>query len=184
VLQAVRARLASAAIEIAGVSSTVDDALDADVDVIMAVDDTPSGTVLDEGGPGLIMLGDDQSVRRLAGRAGPAWGVLPPDASGPELAAAAAAVAQGLVVVPPSSARGLARTVEDEDDVEREALTTREREVLELASHGLSNRDLAATLGISEHTVKFHLASIYGKLGAGSRTEAVRRGLRRGLITL
>ena len=89
-----------------GVSSTIDDALDADVDVIIAVDDTPSRTVLEDGGPGLIVLGDDQSVGWLAGRAGGAWGLLPRDASGPELATAAAAVAQGLVVVPPSSARG------------------------------------------------------------------------------
>ena len=57
-----------------------------------------------------------------------------------------------------------------------EQLTPREREVLALAADGLSNREIAAELGISEHTVKFHLASVFGKLGASSRTEAVRRG--------
>jgi DNA-binding NarL/FixJ family response regulator len=63
-------------------------------------------------------------------------------------------------------------------------LTPREREILELLAQGLSNRAIAGALGISEHTVKFHLASIYGKLGASTRTGAVRRALRRGLITI
>ena len=65
-----------------------------------------------------------------------------------------------------------------------EPLTPREREVLELLAHGLSNRQIAERLGISEHTAKFHVAAISGKLGAASRTEAVSRGVRRGLITL
>ena len=113
-VEAVRARLSPAAIEIVGVSSTVDGALDAAVDVIIAIDDTSSVTALEEGGPGLVVLGSDATVGRLADRAGAAWGVVPRDATGPELAAAVAAVAEGLVVVPPSSARGLARTIEDE----------------------------------------------------------------------
>src|SRR5437588_4256415 len=65
-----------------------------------------------------------------------------------------------------------------------ESLTTREREVLELVSQGLSNKLIARRLQISEHTVKFHISSISSKLGASSRTDAVSRGLRRGLITL
>lgn len=65
-----------------------------------------------------------------------------------------------------------------------EALTTREREVLELLSQGLPNKLIARRLQISEHTVKFHVSSIYAKLGASSRTDAVSRGVRRGLITL
>jgi DNA-binding NarL/FixJ family response regulator len=65
-----------------------------------------------------------------------------------------------------------------------EALTTRERDVLEWLALGLSNRAIAQRLGISEHTVKFHVASIYGKLGVSSRAEAVRGAARRGLITL
>jgi len=65
-----------------------------------------------------------------------------------------------------------------------EALTPREHEVLELAALGLSNHSIAARLAISDHTVKFHLASVYGKLGVRSRTAAVRRGLSRGLITI
>ncbi len=65
-----------------------------------------------------------------------------------------------------------------------EPLTPRERQVLEHLAEGLSNREIAARLGISEHTVKFHVSAIYGKLGAASRAEAVRHGLRHGLITL
>jgi DNA-binding NarL/FixJ family response regulator len=63
-------------------------------------------------------------------------------------------------------------------------LTAREHEVLELVGLGLSNKLIARQLQISEHTVKFHVSSISNKLGASSRTDAVRRGLRHGLITL
>lgn len=65
-----------------------------------------------------------------------------------------------------------------------EMLTGRERTVLALAAGGLGNREIAQELAISEHTVKFHLASIFGKLGASSRTDAVRRGIRLGLVDL
>jgi DNA-binding NarL/FixJ family response regulator len=65
-----------------------------------------------------------------------------------------------------------------------ETLTSRETEVLELLAEGLSNKGIAARLGISDQTVKFHVASIGGKLGAANRTDAVRRAVRRGLIAL
>jgi two-component system nitrate/nitrite response regulator NarL len=65
-----------------------------------------------------------------------------------------------------------------------EPLTTREQDVLQWLALGLSNRAIADRLGISEHTVKFHVASIYGKLGVSSRAQAVRRAVRGGLITL
>lgn len=74
----------------------------------------------------------------------------------------------------------------DSDDVEwiDDALTAREVEVLELLAEGLPNKAIAARLGISDQTVKFHIASILSKLGASNRTEAVRRALRRGLVGL
>lgn len=65
-----------------------------------------------------------------------------------------------------------------------EHLTTREHDVLALVADGLSNREIASALAISEHTVKFHLASIFGKLGVSTRTEAVQRGLRLGVIDI
>jgi DNA-binding NarL/FixJ family response regulator len=65
-----------------------------------------------------------------------------------------------------------------------EELTARESEVLRLVSMGLGNKEVAGRLAISEHTVKFHISSILGKLHAGSRTEAVSLGIRRGLIPI
>ena len=63
-------------------------------------------------------------------------------------------------------------------------LTERERQVLQLTAEGLANKQIAAALEISEHTVKFHLSSLYAKLGVTSRTEAVRAGARRGWVVL
>jgi ATP/maltotriose-dependent transcriptional regulator MalT len=65
-----------------------------------------------------------------------------------------------------------------------ETLTTREHDVLALVADGLPNREIAGRLAISEHTVKFHLASVFGKLGVSTRTEAVQRGLRLGVIDI
>jgi two-component system, NarL family, response regulator YdfI len=65
-----------------------------------------------------------------------------------------------------------------------EPLTPRELEVLELVTEGLANKAIAERLGISDQTVKFHIASILGKLGASNRTDAVRRAVRMGLVTL
>jgi DNA-binding NarL/FixJ family response regulator len=70
------------------------------------------------------------------------------------------------------------------DGTYEEKLTPRELDVLELLTEGLSNKFIAERLGISDQTVKFHIAQILGKLGAANRTDAVRRALRRGLIGL
>lgn len=78
-------------------------------------------------------------------------------------------------------ADGIERTGEEGFD---EPLTAREIQVLELLAEGLANKAIAARLGISDQTVKFHVASISGKLGAVNRTDAVRRAVRRGLIAL
>jgi DNA-binding NarL/FixJ family response regulator len=72
----------------------------------------------------------------------------------------------------------------DDVAVVDEPLTQREIQVLELLAEGLPNKAIAARLGISDQTVKFHVASIAGKLGAANRTDTVRRAVRRGLITL
>jgi len=73
---------------------------------------------------------------------------------------------------------------DDEFDRPHESLTAREHDVLELLAQGLGNREIAERLGISDHTVKFHLSAIFGKLGATTRTDAVRRALSLGLIGL
>jgi len=79
----------------------------------------------------------------------------------------------------------VARPLPASDDLTAiEPLTPRELEVLELVTEGLPNKAIAVRLGISDQTVKFHLASIMGKLGASNRTEAVRRAVRMGLVTL
>ena len=72
----------------------------------------------------------------------------------------------------------------DDDDPLVETLTPRESQVLGLVADGLPNKAIAAALGVSDETVKFHLGSIFGKLGASNRTDAVRLALRRGLVPL
>ena len=140
-------------------------------------------------GPALIVLSDDERlVGTLRGLSLRSWGLVPPDASAAELQAAVTAAALGLIVLAqPLGDRLLAGRVAvtalpaDESD---EPLTSREHEVLDLLGQGLSNKQIARRLAISEHTVKFHVSALYAKLGATSRTDAVSRGARRGLITL
>src|SRR5579862_2593638 len=125
------------------------------------------------------------SALNAALRAGVA-GILPANAGGDLLVAGIAAVKSGLLVVHPeqfAAARTASIEVEEAPGL-LEALTTREREVLRMLAEGLANKEIASRLAISEHTVKFHVASIFGKLGAASRAEAVAIGMRRGLILL
>jgi DNA-binding NarL/FixJ family response regulator len=136
----------------------------------------------------LLVTGELQAARRIAELPARAWGILPLEASSEELAAAVYALAEGLFVGAPGLARQLFARRSSQQTVEAEALveplTEREAEVLQLLAQGLANKQIAATLGISEHTVKFHTSAIYAKLGAASRTEAVRLGVQKGLIIL
>jgi len=138
----------------------------------------------------LVVLSDSDErqtsiLRRLPLRG---WSIAPLDAPATQLQAAIAAAAEGFIALPSIVAeRALGqRSVVEAMNIESldEPLTGREREVLEMLSRGLSNKLIARRLSISEHTVKFHVSSIYTKLGASSRTDAVSRGVRRGLITL
>jgi DNA-binding NarL/FixJ family response regulator len=142
-----------------------------------------------EGGLAVLLLADDlQAAQELAGLPWRAWGVLPFDVSGEELQAAIHALSQGLLVGAPALMRPvlgrLLNAEAEEGEALVEALTERETQVLQLLAHGLANKQIAVQLGISEHTVKFHVSSIYTKLGATNRTEAVRKGLQRGLVLL
>lgn len=107
-------------------------------------------------------------------------GIVPGNLSAGGMRAALEAVAQGLTVLEANGER-LQRSEGDALDLV-EPLTGREREVLGMLAQGLGNKEIAVRLSISEHTVKFHVASILGKLGAATRTEAVSIALRRGLI--
>lgn len=92
-------------------------------------------------------------------------------------ARACGVIADALVLAPPPAR-------DDDEFAAVEALTGRETDVLELVAEGLSNKEIGERLGISDQTVKFHVASIAGKLGAANRTDAVRRAVRAGLLTL
>ena len=116
--------------------------------------------------------------------------VLPNDVSPEQLVAALQAAASGLLVLHPAQAaaqvatNGFASARSRELNELAEPLTPRESEVLQMLAGGLGNKEIASKLAISEHTVKFHVASILSKLGAASRTEAVSLGIRRGLVLL
>jgi two-component system, NarL family, response regulator YdfI len=112
--------------------------------------------------------------------------VLGAGASTAQLRAAIRAVAEGLIVLSDDarSFSSRAESIEFAPAEELESLTAREREVLNLMAGGLGNKQIAVKLRISEHTAKFHVASILGKLGATTRTEAVTIGVRNGLVLL
>ena len=119
-------------------------------------------------------------VLRLARIEDDTASVLPPDLTPVQLDAALRAVAAGLrVALPEATMPGFA-----EAEPARPPLTPRELEILRALSDGLSNKAVARQLGISAHTVKFHLEAVFAKLGVASRAEAVAKGLRRGLILL
>jgi two-component system, NarL family, response regulator YdfI len=137
----------------------------------------------------LVLLSDHPSAAWSAEalRAG-VRAVLPATLSPDQLMAALQAAVAGLVVLHPSEIMAAVPTAgapASQPLAElTEPLTRREREVLQMLAAGLGNKEIAARLNISDHTAKFHVASILGKLGAATRTEAVALGIRRGLILL
>ena len=131
----------------------------------------------------LVLTDDEGAVGKLRSLPLRGWGIVPPDAPPEELGAAAAAVGRGLVVLPPSLTERLLGTSAAVEALS-EPLTAREDEVLALVGRGLPNKLIARELSISEHTVKFHVSSVYAKLGVTNRAEAVSQGARRGLISL
>jgi DNA-binding NarL/FixJ family response regulator len=128
-----------------------------------------------------LLLSDDplnvREMRRFSG----VWGILPTESSAEELTAAIHALSQGLIV---GTSTLLFESDSESEPLSHGPLTDRESEVLGLVAKGMANKQIAVALGISEHTVKFHVSSIYSKLNVTNRTEAVREGLRGGWVAL
>lgn len=192
--------LAAREFEVVGSIATIETLTDVLADAapdVLLVDssgepfDAAMGSILSSGlaaDISIVVLGDGiapaASVDAL--RAG-IRAALPSDISPDQLVAALQAAAGGLFVLHPSQANealpagsGPARA----PDELAEPLTRRELEVLQMLAAGLSNKEIASRLNLSDHTAKFHVASILGKLGASTRTEAVSLGIRRGLVLL
>jgi two-component system, NarL family, response regulator YdfI len=137
--------------------------------------------------PAVVVLGEEPLERwgPRALRAG-ARAVLPRSAPAEAIEAAIAAALTGLVVLPPQLVASASpiRTAAPPAASSQQPLTPRELEVLQLLASGLGNKLVAARLGISEHTVKSHIAALYAKLGVSSRGEAVAAGVRLGVLML
>ena len=136
--------------------------------------------------PAIVLLSADaqpawsSEVLRLGVRA-----MLPRDAAPAEVLAAVEAASTGLAVVDPHDLEALlSASNPTAASAESRVLTPRELEVLRLMAEGAANKNIAWKLGISEHTVKFHVASILAKLNASTRTEAVAIGIRKGMILI
>jgi len=147
--------------------------------------DTGSVALIDDPDPAWVRSALRASIHAIIGR----------DVNIEDMQLALQAADAGFVLLHPTSVHGLLQNNAiteinnlSEDDLGREEmfedLTARESEVLRLVSMGLGNKEIAVRLAISEHTAKFHISSILGKLHAGSRTEAVSLGIRKGLIPI
>lgn len=167
-------------IEVLELSTTV--AGDAFVDVLIAAG--ISADQIPNPATPLVVLADDSEP--------PAWGQnvrawLPLNALPCEIAAAVIAAASELTVLTDTQSRRWLPGAEPgrgNRDGLVEALTPRELQVLRMLAEGLANKEIAARLGISDHTAKFHVTQILGKLGVASRAEAVAAGIRRGLVPI
>jgi two-component system, NarL family, response regulator YdfI len=126
----------------------------------------------------VVILSDEDLPLATLRSAHGGFAQLPANAPGEQILAAIEAAAAGLAVLHPDHV-GLLAPLATED-----VLTPREREVLQILGAGLGNREIAARLGISEHTAKFHVSQILAKLNAATRAEAVSIAIRRGLVPL
>lgn len=134
-------------------------------------------------GPPAVLVTDRPAEEGQLGPQIRAW--LPLHASAEEIRAAILATANELVVLTSAQASQWLRGESAEtENMFVEALTHRESQVLRMMADGLGNKEIAAQLGISEHTAKFHVAQILAKLGVNTRTEAVALGIRRGLVPI
>jgi DNA-binding NarL/FixJ family response regulator len=130
----------------------------------------------------LALAESNRDSRMLVALQAGARGCLPKTATGPELLEAAQSILDGEPILSTSATTALLERLRGETHAE--TLTPREGEVLRHVAAGLTNKAIALKIGISEHTVKFHLGSVMSKLGAASRAEAVAVAMRRGLISV
>jgi len=137
---------------------------------------------------GVLLIYDDPKIMgQLSGLPMKAWGILDTESTQAELVAGIHAVNEGLVVASPvwlNRALSHQNSNIDENHEMVEVLTEREIEILQLLAYGLTNKQIAARLKISAHTVKFHVSTIYNKMGTTNRVETVNRGLKKGLIVV
>jgi NarL family two-component system response regulator YdfI len=175
------------AVEVVGSFADLAAVEDLHPDVVLSAissEDLPAAA--DGRAPAFVLLTDESQPvwTQAAVRAG-VRAVLPREASAEEILAAIEAAASGMAVLDPRELEGLLAAAPVAHPAgETPSLTVRELEVLRMMAEGAANKTIAWKLDISEHTVKFHVASILGKLRAASRTEAVTIGVRRGLILL
>jgi DNA-binding NarL/FixJ family response regulator len=191
--------IAYEAASLAGFAGVADE-----IDVLLITAESLSIPVLrqalpeEDGRLGVLLISNQaRNAHGLADLPLRAWGILPVEASAEELTAALQAIGQGLLAGTAAllgqalahSPLAMLQEMQSEaalpdQQVSPNPLTERESQILQWVARGLANKQIAAALSISEHTVKFHVSSIYAKLGVASRTEAVRSGVQRGLITL
>ena len=158
---------------------------------------SPDALLWDLGGPSSEAAGEPEGVADVptlalvsgasaarTARAAGALGVVGRALESDQVVAALLAVSTGLTVIAPELTEHLLAADREVDDIGLEPLTGREQEVLSLMAEGLANRDVAMALDVSESTAKFHVRSILSKLGAATRTEAVVRAMRAGLLEL
>ncbi len=153
--------------------------------VVVDLDDAPlTTTEIPHGTAGLVLIADNLNIDFVRGLPPGPKAVLSHNCDIRQIVAAIQAVAAGLTAMEPDALEHLLPPPEDSIALEPgdEELTPRETEVLHMMTAGLTNREIAAALGLSEHTVKFHISSILGKLGTSTRTEAVAEGIRRRLV--
>lgn len=185
-----RALLADTDIQVIGEADRPDspDLTDAEADVVIYASASASLPDLESDSvkrAAFLLLTDDPSTVPAMTRLRRAWGVLSLESSREELLAAVHALSEGLIAgAAPLMNRLINPRPLTPADSESPPLSEREIEVLELLAQGLANKQIAAALGLSEHTAKFHVSSIYTKLNVTNRAEAVRQGVRRGLIAL
>ncbi len=197
---ALQNRLSAQSIKIVGTAATIDalgsELSDAQADVLLVdgVGDSPEAVIeslvesdLAAEIPVVVLTDPNSPATATQALHAGIRALLPNEIPTDQLLAALQAAAAGLVVLHPTEVPAAFPTSAPASQPLAELpepLTRREREVLQMLAAGLANKEIAARLNISDHTAKFHVAAILGKLGAATRTEAVALGIRRGLVLL